>query len=82
MPFAPFLNHASHAGKWEGFAKDAAIITMGELPFAPFLNHASYAGKWEGFAKDAAIITMGEWQFALTFPYVLNFPYLCRRYAN
>lgn len=32
--------------------------------------------------KDAAIITMGEWQFALTFPYVLNFPYLCKRYAN
>lgn len=32
--------------------------------------------------KDAAIITMGECQFALTFPYVLNFPYLCRRYAN
>lgn len=54
----------------------------GELPFAPFLDHASHAGKWEGFAKDAAIITMGEWQFALTFPYVLNFPYLCRRYAN
>lgn len=42
-------------------------------------GHHHHGGR---IAKDGAIITMGEWQFALTFPYVLNFPYLCRRYAN
>ena len=55
-------------GGWQGWC----VHHQGRIAIRPYGSAAYGGGRWMG----------GGLQFARTFPYVLNFPYLCKRYAN